>query len=230
MTKTKKVFTVALLLALLLGAGSLLLLRSGDSPPLVQVSVPATVPSPNPKPLKVQKSFQLQPELSTNNSPVEEAETNAIQTVETEKTPEDLCELLPEWIREHGELFQDSRQINGQTVLRARGRYEWDDSGRMELEISDIGEMADEQLVKSLGFNHDLEETHTESGFTTTYDEPGYRMNQEYDSVEESGSIQLLVKNRYLVEIHIDNMPVEAFQDILDQDVPFEEIFSRTND
>lgn len=49
----------------------------------------------------------------------------------------------------------------------------------------------------------------------------------EYDSVDQCCSIQLLVENRYLIEIQINNMPKEAFQEVLDRDVSFEEIFNR---
>ena len=143
---------------------------------------------------------------------------------------ETLGELLPAWLHANGDKFHDEREIDGHTVLRSRGRYEWENGEQLEIEITDAGDKADESLVKSLGFNTELEDTETETGFTATQQEPGYHINQEYDSVDQSGSIQLLVENRYLVEIHITNMPEEAFQEVIDRDVSFDKIFERVEE
>lgn len=146
---------------------------------------------------------------------------------ESDQSLQHLGEILPEWIRANGERFQDRREIEGHTVVRSRARHQWENGERLEIEITDAGASADESLVRNLGFDTNMENTETESGFTMSQKEEGFRINREYDFADQRGSIQILVEERYLVEIHIDKMPEEAFQEILDRDIPFDEILKR---
>ena len=149
------------------------------------------------------------------------------QAVEV-KAPIDLLgELLPEWLRDGGMQFQDQRELNGHIVLRSRARYEWEGGEQLEIEITDVGTAPDLELLKGLGFNPDLEDLETESGFSLTQDEESYIVNQEYDFDDQSGSLQVLVESRYLIEIQIQQLPDSAFQEVLDSEIPFEAIFQK---
>ncbi|MGJ8654018.1 MAG: hypothetical protein ACSHX8_12155 [Opitutaceae bacterium] len=139
----------------------------------------------------------------------------------------ELSQWLPDWLREDGSLLQDSRVIDGHTILRSRGRIEWDADKYLEIEITDVGIDADEDLLKSLGFDLLLENSETENGFTMTQDEDGYLVNQDYDLEDQTGSLQLLVEGRYLIEIQVEQLPEAAFQEVLDIDIPFEAIFKQ---
>jgi hypothetical protein len=142
-------------------------------------------------------------------------------------TPENLNDLLPTWIVEGGEVFQDNREIEGQTVLRSRGRYQWENGSSLGIEITDVGLEANEALIKALGFDLDLADVEEEGGFKLTQDEEDMLMNQEYDYANKSGSLQILMSDRYLVEIKIEQMEEAVFQEILDTHIPFDELFQR---
>lgn len=146
---------------------------------------------------------------------------------ETNPSLELLSSFLPDWLRKSGSLYQDRREINGRLVLRSRGRYSWGDGGRLEIEITDVGEQADEAVIKSLGFDLNLEDQETETGFSSVQDVEGYLVNHEYDQEDQCGSLQILVEGRFLIEIQLEQFPREAFQDVLDQDIPFDAIFDQ---
>ncbi|CAA6677554.1 MULTISPECIES: hypothetical protein [unclassified Lentimonas] len=140
---------------------------------------------------------------------------------------EGLNDLLPAWLSEEGSLLHDRREIQGQTVLRSRGRYQWEDGSSLEIEITDVGLEANESLIKALGFDLELADVDEPDGYKSTQDEEGMLVNQEYDYADKSGSLQILMSDRYLVEIQIEQMEEEAFQEILDTQIPFDELFKR---
>ena len=53
-----------------------------------------------------------------------------------------------------------------------------------------------------------------------------YLLNEEYDHNDQAGSLQLFIEKRYLLEIQIGGLPHEAFQEVLDENVPFDQLFS----
>lgn len=156
----------------------------------------------------------------------EASETDLLEIPEPD-TPENLNPLLPAWMVSDGDLFHDSREIDGQTVLRSRGRYQWENGSSLEIEITDVGIEADDTLIKALGFDLELEDLEEPAGFKWTQDEDGMLVNQEYDYADQCGSLQILMSDRYLVEIQIEQMEPEAFQEILDTHIPFDELFKR---
>ena len=142
---------------------------------------------------------------------------------------EELQQLLPTWLIEHGELFEDRREISGQTVLRSRARYQWESGENLEIEVTDIGSSANEDVNKALGFNPELADTESDSGYTMTQVDQLFLLNEEYDHNDQAGSLQLLIEDRYLIEIQLESLPQETFQRILDRDLPFERIFRRAD-
>lgn len=138
---------------------------------------------------------------------------------------DELSKVLPAWMIEGGMNFKDSREIFGRTVLRIRSRYQWDLETSMEVEITDIGVGADDSVVQALGFDLSVDEEQSETGYKVVQDEEGILMNHEYDFTDQAGSLQLLIGDRYLVEIQIQNLPEEAFQEILDRDIAIDELF-----
>ena len=141
--------------------------------------------------------------------------------------PESLKDLLPTWLAEEGSLLHDRRGIMGHSVLRSRGRYEWDQRSLLEIEITNVGVDADDELFKALGFDLELTNVEEEGGYKYFQDEGEYFVNVEYDYEDQSGSLQMIVSERYLVEIQIEQMDEQAFQEILDEQIPFDEIFRR---
>lgn len=148
-------------------------------------------------------------------------------TATVEDPLEQLSELLPKWLREEGKHYQDSRVINGHTVHRSRGRFEWENGEQLEIEITDVGSAANEALLQSLGFDLGLTDNESETGFTITQSHDGYLINQEYDYNDLSGSLQMLIDDRFFIEIQVQQLSEESFQEILDRDIPFDKIFKR---
>lgn len=137
----------------------------------------------------------------------------------------EISKVLPAWMIEDGMNFKDSREIFGHTVLRSRSRYQWDDGGLMEVEITDIGVGADDSVVQALGFDLSVEEESSETGYKFVQDEEGVLINNEYDSTDQAGCLQILIGDRYLIEIQVENLPEEAFQEILDEHIELDELY-----
>lgn len=136
-----------------------------------------------------------------------------------------ISKALPAWMIEDGMNYKDSREIFGHTVLRSRSRYQWEDGGLMEVEITDIGVGADDSVVQALGFDLSVDEESTETGYKLVQDEDGVLINNEYDSIDQGGSLQILIGDRYLIEIQIEQLPEAAFQEILDEHIVFDELY-----
>lgn len=137
-----------------------------------------------------------------------------------------LSALLPAWMLEEGvDVYFETAEVMGVNVARCRGRYVWEDGSQMEYELTDIGATPNPQLIKGLGFNFDQENTESESGYTTAYElEQGTLMNHEYDEAAGEGSLQLLVKDRYLLEVQLEGFEAEAFEDVIENHIPLDEL------
>ena len=180
--------------------------------------------------VKIRKSGSRDTQLSPTTTTILESEGTSPPASEigSEAASERLDrtqDLLPQWLLDKGELFRDERDIEGHLVLRTRARFEWENGELLEIEITDIGENADPTIRKALGFNPDLQESETESGYTLTQTEDSYVLNEDYDHNDQAGSLQLLVEDRYLIEIQIENLPHESFQHVLDKEVSFDDFF-----
>lgn len=116
--------------------------------------------------------------------------------------------------------------MNGLSIQRSRARYEWEDGKRLEIEISDLGASADPGIAQNLGFHLSMENEESDSGYTMTQTDEAYLLNEEYDHNDQAGSLQLFIENRYLLEIQIEGLPHEAFQEILNEDISFDQLFS----
>ena len=95
----------------------------------------------------------------------------------------------------------------------------------MEYELTDIGPTAKPELIKSLGFNFDQGNTEGETGYTAAYEmEQGTLMNHEYDEAAGEGSLQILAKDRYLLEVQLEGFEAEAFEDVIENHLPLDEL------
>ena len=129
-------------------------------------------------------------------------------------------------MREEGVIFHyEAIEVVGEPVARCRGRYKWGDGASMEYELTDIGGTAKPELIKSLGFNFDQGNTVGETGYTAAYEmEQGTLMNHEYDEAAGEGSLQILVKDRYLLEVQLEGFEAEAFEDVIENHLPLDEL------
>lgn len=168
----------------------------------------------------------LNPPVDTMGDPkrVEEAgfevasATNIVEQLDASATSianepvDQLAEFVPVWIREDGEFRRERIEVGGQWVERARGRYSWDNGSEVEIEVSDLGEYATEEQLKSLGFNLHMEIDEESRTLRKRLDNDKYLANLEYDDESREGMLQYAVKNRYLLEIKLQNLPLESFR------------------
>lgn len=81
------------------------------------------------------------------------------------------CLLVTEWMHEKGAVFYyEVVEVAEEPVARCRGRYRWDDGASVEYELTDIGPTPNSELVKSLGFNFDQENSESDRGYTAAYE------------------------------------------------------------
>lgn len=142
------------------------------------------------------------------------------------KDESSLTALLPAWMLEEAvDVYFETAEVMGETVARCRGRYTWEDGAQMEYELTDVGATPNPQLIKGLGFNFDQQNTESESGYVAAYElEHGTLMNHEYDEGSGEGSLQLLVNDRYLLEVQLEGFEAEAFEDVLENHIPLDQL------
>lgn len=134
----------------------------------------------------------------------------------------ELMAVLPLWMQQEAAVdsYADVRMVADNQVIRVRGRYAWPNGSRMEVEISDLGEAPSEVLLKSLGYNTELTNKVTDAGFQLRADESDEPSNFEYDYATGEGSLQLVIADRFLVEVKLEFLPQESFDTVLQNQVP----------
>lgn len=180
-----------------------------------------------------QEAFAAIPEIMEPQPPKAEtflaaepsAPTNA-PVVATLLDQNELVQLLPEWMYEEGvDFYFEKVAVMDAEVTRCRGRYRWDDGAQMEYELTDVGANPNPDLIQGLGFNFDQENTESESGYTSAYElEAGMLLNHEYDEAAGEGSLQVLVDGRFLLEVQLEGFEAEAFEDVLENHLPLDEL------
>lgn len=168
-----------------------------------------------PQPPKAETFLAAEPSAPTN-APV----------VATLLDQNELVQLLPEWMYEEGvDFYFEKVAVMDAEVTRCRGRYRWDDGAQMEYELTDVGANPNPDLIQGLGFNFDQENTESESGYTSAYElEAGMLLNHEYDEAAGEGSLQVLVDGRFLLEVQLEGFEAEAFEDVLENHLPLDEL------
>ena len=49
-------------------------------------------------------------------------------------------------------------------------------------------------------------------------------LNHEYDEAAGEGSLQVLVNGRFLLEVQLEGIEAEAFEDVLENHLPLDEL------
>lgn len=133
-----------------------------------------------------------------------------------------LRALLPEAVADS--LAQTAKEgqtggAMGMNVSTAEATYEGTGSGprrRVEVKITDMGAMSG---FGALGFgwammNIDKE---TSSGYEKTTDYHGHKAHEKYDRDRRRGEMQVLVADRFVVEVEGRDVEMEAVKDALGQ-------------
>lgn len=219
----KKPLLLVLLATLILGGLFTIRMMNGDSEE--EQELKAKLAGEN----QAKSSSRDQAPSARSQSPEKPPETKETkeQKLLLTKALKSLSKTLPDWMNQKGMRFEDRREVLGHTVLRSRARHQWEDGRQMEIEVSDMGVGADESITSALGFNMDMEEASDESGVTQvdSYDDGDVLMNYEYDYADQAGSLQVLYGKRYMIEIQVQGLPEDSFQDILDKEVDFDKLY-----
>lgn len=134
----------------------------------------------------------------------------------------ELMAILPLWMQQEADVdaYADERIVAGAQVTRVRGRYAWSNGSQMEVEISDLGTAPSDLLLRSLGYNTSLTNHVNESGFQLHIDDVNAPSNFEYDYGTGEGSLQMLVADRFLVEVQLELLLEESFEAVIEHQVP----------
>ena len=141
-----------------------------------------------------------------------------------EVVAEEMMSLLPEWLLDSGEVRRERIQVAGHWVERARSRYAWDNGSFVEVEVTDLGTNATPEQFKSLGFDLEFDAEHQDQGIRLVDDGDVYSSNLEYDPEDAAGSIQMAVAGRFLMEVKLENLPLESVQAIEKRDGMFDQL------
>ena len=132
---------------------------------------------------------------------------------------EHLLQLIPDWLHEHGDLRRERIELAGHWIERVRSRYEWPGGSQLEVEVADLGVDASEEQFISLGFDLDLNPDQQARSIRMIDDgQQDWTCNLEYDQENEEGVVQYIVAGRYLMEVKIQGLPLESFQEMEDRD------------
>ncbi len=225
-----------ILIALVAGALSLLLHRRSSQPEAPSVLVPVTGVLPKEpdvstgEPAREEIAQEVREEAApplARSPNIEEwtakPRPNKPPEETTQLSPAELRELLPEWMDYEGvHLHSEHVTIAGRTIARSRGRFEWPNGSFMEMEVTDLGPDPDETLLKSLGFNVNALSNAPASESASALEIPSGIVSQEYDEEAAEGFIQLVVGDRFLVEVQLEKLPYESFQSIVDFQIPMD--------
>lgn len=100
----------------------------------------------------------------------------------------------------------------GMTVSYAEASYEATDGGTIEIKISDMGGMGGFMAAAQASWTMTDIDCETDTGFERTTMMGNFKAHEEYDNTERSGDVQVMVANRYLVEISGNNVSIDQLR------------------
>jgi hypothetical protein len=103
----------------------------------------------------------------------------------------------------------------GMTVSQAEADYEGDDGASVDVKILDL---AGVPTFGMLGYAWMMAEVdrETETGYERTITHRGHRGYEEYDSAGRSGQFQLVVADRFMVEVRGSNVDMDRMKAAVD--------------
>ncbi len=104
----------------------------------------------------------------------------------------------------------------GFTISMAKGQYSGDGDASLSLEIVDTGGIAGMATMAMAAWAMAEIDKETATGYEKTTKIDGYKAFEKYDSESKSGEINVLVADRYIVNIHGNNISVDRMKDALE--------------
>ena len=128
-----------------------------------------------------------------------------------------LKELLPEEISgfKRTETSGEKSGAMGFTISTAEARYKGDDDASVKVEIFDTGGVAGVATMALASWTMADIDKETETGYEKTTKLQGHKAFEKYNSQDKSGELNVLVADRYIVNVNGNNITVEQLKSIL---------------
>jgi len=128
-----------------------------------------------------------------------------------------LKELLPEEISgfKRTEASGEKSGAMGFTISTAEARYKGDDDASVKVEIFDTGGVAGVATMALASWTMADIDKETETGYEKTTKLEGYKAFEKYNSQSKSGELNVLVADRYVVNVNGNNVTAEQLKSIL---------------
>ncbi|SKC13385.1 hypothetical protein [Dyadobacter psychrophilus] len=128
-----------------------------------------------------------------------------------------LKELMPEKIggMARTEATGEKSGAMGFTVSTAHAKYKGDGEENMDIEIVDTGGIAGVSTMALAGWSMAEIDKETTTGYEKTTKIDGYKAFEKYDNEGKSGELNVLVADRFVVNVQGDHITVDQLKDAL---------------
>ena len=128
-----------------------------------------------------------------------------------------LKELLPETVEglSKKESSGEKNGAMGFTISRAEARYSGDGDASAHVEIFDTGGVAGISTMALAAWSMADIDKETATGYEKTTKLEGYKGYEKYDNQNKSGELNVLVADRFVVNVNGNNLSVDQLKSIL---------------
>ncbi|GGM75196.1 hypothetical protein GCM10010967_03460 [Dyadobacter beijingensis] len=128
-----------------------------------------------------------------------------------------LKDLLPEKLAgmSRTEATGEKSGAMGFTVSTAQAKYQGSSDDRLNIEIVDTGGIAGVSTMALAAWSIAEIDKETTTGYERTTKIEGYKAFEKYNNESKSGEINVLVADRYVVNVEGDNVSVDQLKEAL---------------
>ncbi|MBE9465395.1 hypothetical protein ACFP1I_22850 [Dyadobacter subterraneus] len=128
-----------------------------------------------------------------------------------------LKELLPEKAEglNRTEATGEKNGAMGFTISQAEARYSGDGDASAHVEIFDTGGVAGISTMALAAWSMADIDKETATGYEKTTKREGYKGYEKYDNQNKSGELNVLVADRFVVNVNGNNLSVDQLKSIL---------------
>jgi hypothetical protein len=130
----------------------------------------------------------------------------------------DLKDLLPKKLAglKRTDFSGERKSMFGIKISSAQAEYEGRKGESMEVTITDLGTIKGVGKFAKFGWSMIEIDKETNTGYERTIEYRGHKGFEEYDKEEKEGKIDIIIANRFAVEINGYNIPEKKLRDGLD--------------
>ena len=132
----------------------------------------------------------------------------------------ELKDLLPAELEDMNRTSASGEKSNafGIKVSKAEGEYKSEDSKqKIKITIMDMGSMKGLAGMTAFAWSWAEIDKETDDGFERTFEYKGRKAFEKYNTKYQDGEIQVLVAERFMVEVNGSNVPIELLRAALDE-------------